>query len=122
MTNAREIPNRFVIQLRQLHVISMARRISFRFLVEVSLQRVAEIDSRLIRQANGDEQDVGKLVSEIAKLLTRLTGLLATSTRENPCDFSHLLDELGKVGQLIEVANADGLNPIIDFPLCASDR
>ncbi len=60
--------------------------------------------------------------AEIAELLTRLAGLLATTTRENPCDLAHLLDELGKIGQLVEVANTDGLNPIIDLPLCASDR
>lgn len=108
--------------LRQLHVVSMARRVPLRFLFKVSPQRGTKIDIGLIGQTDGDKQDIGEFVRQVAELLARLTGLFTTATRKNSRDLAHLFDELGEIRQLIEVANTNGLNPIVDRLLRASDR
>jgi hypothetical protein len=106
----------------KLGIAAVAVGVTARLLVQIPRQSFGQVDSRLVGQAEGDEQDIGQFIGQLARRFSRLARLVAVRARENPRDFTDLLDELGQVGQLVKVPDTDAADPLVDELLCAANR
>lgn len=101
----------------KLRVGDVPLRVPRGLLLEVALESLAEIHPVLVRETDQHEQDIGKLITEVQPLLAALEALVSMSAGEDPGHLAHLLDQLGKIRQLGEIAYADLLDPAIDTDL-----
>ena len=82
-----------------------------------SIKSRLEVGTRLVREAEGDEENVGELLAQVFGLVAFFLGLFPIAAGDDAGHFAHFFGELSHVGQFIEVANTKVLNPLIDFGL-----
>ena len=101
----------------KLRVGGVPLRVPGGLLLEVALESLTEIHPGLVRETDQHEQHIGKLITELEPLLAALEALVSMSAGEDSGHLAHLLDQLGKIRQLREIAYADLLDPTIDTDL-----
>ena len=87
------------------------------FLFDVGLKGLRQVDACLIGKGGEDPQDVGHLVGEVGLAVRFLFALVAVPARHDAGKFAHFFGEDGHVGQLTEIADANGGDPFVHLGL-----
>jgi hypothetical protein len=98
----------------KLGIVSVAILIALGLFVHVSLKSFGQIHPRLIGQAHQDPQHIGHFIAQVFTLFSSFEGLVAVFTGHEPGQLAHFFGEYSHVGQLREIANTYGSNPLVD--------
>ena len=64
-----------------------------RFLLEILLKRLGQVDACLVGEADEDPEDIGHLVAEVVLLVAFLKRLFAVRPGDEAGDFAHFLGQ-----------------------------
>lgn len=101
----------------ELRVPPMTVDVARRLVRHARVPRGLQIGAGLIGEAEQHEEYIRELLAEVLRSIALFLALLTVTPRHDPGHLADLLGEHGHVGELVEVAHTDALDPAVHFGL-----
>lgn len=106
----------------KLGVVFVAVLVALGLFGHVGFQRRGQVDASLVGQGQEHPKDVGHFVAKVPAGIARLLTLLPIASGEDACQLAHLFCEDGEVGEFVEVAHPDRLDPLMHLVLGLAEK
>ena len=87
--------------------------ISFRFDFHFFIKGMLKIHTGLVGQTHHNKDNIGEFLPQVFCLVTLFFTLLYIPSDNDTGNLTHLLGQLGHVGQLIKITNTVFLDPVV---------
>lgn len=112
-----------MLKLRlQLIIVGVSGSVALGLFSQVLMQGGGQVNTRLVGQADEHKEYVGHFISQVlgggGGKLRRLERLLAVEAGHESGHLAYFFHEYGGIGELVVIADPDGVDPLIDGLLC----